>query len=240
MSDSNWNPRQRRDEQAPVEPALGVQLPQDIDAERAVLGAILLQPGILREIGTGLDQDDFYLESHQRIFVAMVELEKAAKAVDQLVVISWLKEHGSLEIAGGMAYVAGLVGSVPHAEYWGHYASILRSKRSLRDLIAVTRGLHSSALGPVDSAERLLDEAAKQTLELSMRGSTSSTISTASLAAGSTARPPISTRRPIECTPAASCVGCATPDSLSSATAFEMAAMMAGALPLFTTPSIIM
>ena len=70
--------------------------------------------------------------------------------------------------------------------------------------------------------------------------STSSTISTASLAAGSTVRPPISTRRPIECTPAASCVGCATPDSLSSATAFEMAAMMAGALPLFTTPSIIM
>ena len=177
MSDSKWNSRPRRDDQAPVEPALGVVLPQDIEAERAVLGAILLQPAILREIGNGLETEDFYLESHQRIFVAMVELEKFGKGVDQLVVISWLKEHGSLEIAGGMAYVAGLVGSVPHAEYWGHYATILRSKRSLRDLIAVTRGLHSQALGPVDSAERLLDDAAKQTLELSMRGSTSSTIS---------------------------------------------------------------
>lgn len=176
MSEGTRNPRQRRDDQAAVEPALGVQLPQDIEAERAVLGAILLQPSILREIGTGLDAEDFYLESHQCIFAVMVELENLGRAVDQLVVISRLKERGTLEIAGGMAYVAGLLSSVPHAEYWTHYAHILRSKRLLRELISLTRKIHSEALGPVENAETIIDEAARQTMALSMRGSSSSTI----------------------------------------------------------------
>lgn len=176
MADGTRTPRAKRDETASVEPALGVQLPQDVEAERAVLGAILLQPVILREIGTGLDADDFYLESHQSIFAVMVELEKLGRAVDQLVVISRLKEKGQLEIAGGMAYVAGLLGSVPHAEYWTHYVRILRSKRLLRELIGVARKMHSEALGPVEDAERVIDEAARSTLALSMRGSSSSTI----------------------------------------------------------------
>lgn len=177
MSESPRNPRNRREEQQPAEPALGVQLPQDVEAERAVLGSILLQPGILRELGTSLDGNDFHLESHRLIFLAMADLERSGRAVDQLVLISRLRELGQLEIAGGMAYIAGLAGTVPHAEYWTHYVTILRSKRSLRDLIGVTRDLHSSALGPVENAAALLDEAARRTLELSLKGSTSSVVS---------------------------------------------------------------
>src|SRR3990172_4932370 len=81
-------------------------LPQNIEAEQAVLGAILIEGNIISQVLEILTSEDFHRESHRKIFEAMIELDKNSNPIDILILFDYLKSHGQLlEEVGGRAYL---------------------------------------------------------------------------------------------------------------------------------------
>ncbi len=110
-------------------------LPHSIDAERAVLGAILLDNQLLDQAGGILVRDDFYLEGHRKIYSKMEVLSASSQAIDSLTLREELQKDSELEAAGGVAYIASLLDGVPHISNIEHYAHIVKEKSLLRKLI---------------------------------------------------------------------------------------------------------
>ena len=96
------------------ETALERPLPQNLDAERSVLGAVLLDNHTLNTAIEKLKPEDFFLEQHRRIFNQMVLLAEAQQAIDLVTLSDQLFRKGELEAAGGAPYLAQLVDGVPH------------------------------------------------------------------------------------------------------------------------------
>ena len=109
--------------------------PQNIEAEKAVLGAVFLSSDALIDAMEYVTAEDFYKHAHQVIFKVMVDLNDADEAIDALTVNNALEEHNQIEDAGGITYIAELAGSVPTAANVGYYAKIVQEKSLLRKLI---------------------------------------------------------------------------------------------------------
>src|SRR5918994_2324930 len=109
--------------------------PQNLEAESSVLGGILLENDAMNLVLELLRAEDFYRESHRKIFRAMIELSDRTEPVDVITLSECLKNRGELEAVGGSAYLASLADSVPPAANISHYARIVREKSILRSLI---------------------------------------------------------------------------------------------------------
>lgn len=134
------------------------RIPSDPGAERAVLGAILLRPDTMAVVEEeGLDVEDFYVESHRRVFEVALELQHEERAIDSVTVVGRLQERGWLERVGGLSFVMGLPASVPSAANFKHYVTSVREQALLRRLLATTEeidGLVQAAeLSPADTLE---------------------------------------------------------------------------------------
>jgi replicative DNA helicase len=112
------------------------RLPHEADAERAVLGAILLDPGALLQVLEKLRGDEFYLESHRIVYQGCVALHEGGQAADLLTVTNHLREQGQLERVGGASYLSSLVEGLPDVANAAHYAGIVHDKFVKRRLIA--------------------------------------------------------------------------------------------------------
>jgi replicative DNA helicase len=114
--------------------------PHNLDAEKSVLGAILLTERTLHTmvLETGLTEHDFYRERHGLVFAAMRALHTAGEPIDQLTVVERLTQHGTLEQAGGPEYVDELTGWVPAAGHGVAYANIVRDLALTRSLLTAT------------------------------------------------------------------------------------------------------
>lgn len=110
--------------------------PQDLAAEQAVLGSLMLRPDGMHEISDAITAPDFYAEKHRRIFAAMHELSEKREPIDLVSVTTTLKNKQELESIGGANYLAELAGSVPSAANIKYYAEIIKKKAALRKLIA--------------------------------------------------------------------------------------------------------
>ena len=110
--------------------------PQSIEAEEAILSAILIDNSTLLDVLEIVSPEDFYRSAHQNIFTAIRELFAANEPVDLVTVVNKVRENGNLEKIGGASYLAGLIDSVPAAVNPPYYAKIIRDKASLRHLIA--------------------------------------------------------------------------------------------------------
>jgi hypothetical protein len=110
-------------------------VPHDLDAERSVLGAILLVNDTFIRAADVVDASDFFRDAHRRIFNAMVALNEHADAIDLVTLKDALARSGELDAAGGPAYIARLVDGVPRATNVEHYARIIREKAALRAVI---------------------------------------------------------------------------------------------------------
>lgn len=110
-------------------------LPNNQEAECAVLGAILLHQPALYEAGETLSKDDFYLEAHRIIWGAFLTLQKAESGIDIVTVKNELRRAGKLEACGGAAYLASLTDGLPRETNIRHYSAIVRERASLRKLI---------------------------------------------------------------------------------------------------------
>lgn len=133
--------------------------PQNLDAEQAVLGAILLDNEALLSSLEVLVPQDFYKESHRQVFRAMLALNEANQAIDLVTLTDDLKRKGLLEQVGGASYVTSLVTSVPTAANVRYHARIVHEKAVLRNLITVATGIVEKGYEAAEGADVLLDRA---------------------------------------------------------------------------------
>jgi replicative DNA helicase len=134
-------------------------LPQNPEAERSVLGAILLDNHALNMAVEKLKPEDFALDQHRRIFVQMIELAEAQQAIDLVTLSDLLSRKGELESAGGAAYISQLIDGVPKISHLEHYAHIVKQKSLLRSVIHAAHGIQQTALDAEDDADAVLDQA---------------------------------------------------------------------------------
>ncbi|MBA4537638.1 replicative DNA helicase [Bacillus aquiflavi] len=143
--------------------------PQNIEAEQAVLGAVFLEPSSLVLASEVLIPEDFYRNSHQKIFHAMLKLSDEGKAVDLITVTEELAAAQLLEDIGGVSYLSELAGSVPTAANIEYYAQIVEEKALLRRLIRTATEIVQDGYAREDEVDELLSEAEKRIMEVAQR-----------------------------------------------------------------------
>lgn len=109
--------------------------PVDTDAERAILGSVILAPDVMDELATTLGEDDFFDDSHRRMFRALKAIRDNHGDADVVQLVHHLKAVGDFEACGGAAYIYRVGQSVPNAAHWKHYARIVRDLSARRNLI---------------------------------------------------------------------------------------------------------
>ncbi len=141
--------------------------PHNLDAEQAVLGALLLEWGAMSDVVTMLKADRFYSFQNQMIFEAMLSLFKQNVHGDTLTIINELTKLGKIEQAGGTAYIASLTDTVPTAANVGYYVGIVLDTAVRRDLIRMSSELRASSFDETRSSRTLLEDAEKSIFTLS-------------------------------------------------------------------------
>lgn len=147
--------------------------PQNIEAEQAVLGAILLEPSALTTASEILIPEDFYRAAHQKIFRTMLQLSDRGEPVDLVTVTSELADANALEEIGGVSYLTELANAVPTAANVQYYAKIVEEKSILRRLIRTATSIAQDGYTREDEVEDVLSEAERKILEVSQRKNTS-------------------------------------------------------------------
>jgi replicative DNA helicase len=141
--------------------------PHSEDAERSLLGAILLEGDVLTAVMPLVEAEDFYVSAHQRIYEACARLFNDGRRVDAVLIKDTLERNGELEKVGGEPYLAQLVAQVPSAVGAEDYARIVSEKAVTRNLIHVCTSIQSSAYEGGVSGHELLDWAEGQVFGLS-------------------------------------------------------------------------
>lgn len=144
--------------------------PQNEDAERSVLGAILLDNPVLDQLSGQLQPESFYREAHRHIFRAMLALHQRSEPIDVLTLADYLAGEDSLEAAGGPAYLTRLSGEVPSAANVGHYAAIVQRKSALRQFITTADTLVTECYDDVNDVETFMDEAEQRLFAITQAG----------------------------------------------------------------------
>ncbi len=141
--------------------------PQSIEAEQAVLGAVLLSPDILPALAERLRSEDFYRGAHQVIYAAALAVAESGEPVDLVTLTGRLQADGKLEESGGIEYIVALSRSVPTAANVDYHAQIVSDRALLRRLIGVTTEIAATSYKGAPDVGELLDSAERRILELS-------------------------------------------------------------------------
>lgn len=140
--------------------------PQNLEAEKAVLGAIFLNGDALVEASEYVTAADFYKRSHQLIFTAMTDLNDNDEAVDVVTITDLLTNQDNLENVGGIEYVTDLASTVPTAANVGYYAKIVRDKSVLRRLIQTATNIVTAGYSSDEDVTTVLDNAEKDIMNV--------------------------------------------------------------------------
>ncbi|HEX7057550.1 MAG TPA: replicative DNA helicase [Bacilli bacterium] len=143
--------------------------PQNLEAEQAVLGAILLDGQVLPAVMEHLNPEDFYKVGHQKIFAAIASLAEDNEPVDLVTLTSRLQDKGLLDEVGGVSYLADLANSVPTAANADFYAQVVAEKSLLRRLIRTATQIASTGYSGGEDVGELIDEAERRIMEISGR-----------------------------------------------------------------------
>ena len=146
---------------------LGRLQPQAIDAEKAVLGACLIEQDAFGTVSDFLKPHSFYESKHQVIFQAIQSLAASNSPVDLITVVQQLQKSGDLENAGGPAYIADLSRSMLSAAHLEYHARIVAQKALARDLIIYTSSIQKQAFDETQDIEQLMQDAEGKLFELS-------------------------------------------------------------------------
>ena len=147
--------------------SLAHTLPANVEAERSILGAILLDNFAYNQAAEHLKPEDFSLDSHRRIFSRMVDLSESSRAIDIITLPEELDRRSELETIGGVAYISSLLDGVPDRPSIEHYIKIVRDKALLRGLIHAANAAIVRASEQSDPAEEILNDAEASILQLS-------------------------------------------------------------------------
>jgi replicative DNA helicase len=147
--------------------SLAHTLPANVEAERSILGAILLDNLAYNEAAEHLKPEDFSLDSHRRIFTRMVDLAESSRPIDMITLVEELDRRKELEAIGDVGYISGLVDGVPDRPSIEHYIKIVRDKALLRGLIHAANAAIARASDQSDPAEEILNDAEAAIFQLS-------------------------------------------------------------------------
>jgi replicative DNA helicase len=137
--------------------------PQNLDAERGVLGSILLLNEAIDEVGETLKADHFYHDAHQKIYRAIHHLyENNVRGIDGVTLAEELDQRSELEEVGGAAYLAEILDSVPHAAHVRYYANIVRQKWMQRTLIYACTDILADSYEMTGEVDDLLQSAERR------------------------------------------------------------------------------
>ena len=145
-------------------------MPANIDAEKTILGAILLDNAAHSEAAEKLEAEDFSLDSHRRIFLRMSELMNEQRAVDIVTLAHELARYKEIEAVGGVAYLASLTEGLPLRPVIEEYIRIVKDKSLLRRLMAICSAAIARAADQSETALEVLGAAETQLLEVSEKG----------------------------------------------------------------------
>lgn len=138
--------------------------PHDLDAERAILGAVLLHPPALEIVGEIIRTDDFYDARHRDIYSAMGRLEQASRQIDHITVCEALQAAGRLQQVGGAAAVAELINAVASPANVQTHCRIVREKAQRRSLRRISYELHANACDEQESLSQLIEQTEQKLL----------------------------------------------------------------------------
>jgi replicative DNA helicase len=141
-------------------------LPHNLEAEKSVLGAILIHNEAFNHAAELIDSKDFFRDAHRRIFNKMVVLSERNDAIDLVTLKDELTRSNELDEVGGPAYIASLADGVPRSANVEHYARIVKEKATLRNLIHSANRILSDAYRAEEDAELILDGAEKAIFEI--------------------------------------------------------------------------
>jgi len=142
-------------------------LPANVEAERSILGAILLDNFAYNQAAEHLRTEDFSLDSHRRIFARMVDLAESSRPIDMITLIEELDRHKDLQAIGDVGYVSSLIEGVPDRPSIEHYVKIVRDKALLRGLISAANTAIARAAEQSDTAEEVLSDTEAAIFQLS-------------------------------------------------------------------------
>ncbi len=143
----------------PADSTIERPLPNNLEAERSILGAILLDNHALNAAIEKIRSEDFFLSQHRQIFERMIQLGEKQQAIDVVTLMEDLSRRGELEAAGGVAYLSQLADGLPRVTNVEHYARIVKEKAVLRSLIFSASAIQEQALAAGDDADVILDRA---------------------------------------------------------------------------------
>ncbi len=143
--------------------------PQNLEAEQALLGSLMLDKDAIIKIENAVTADDFYKNTHAKIFTAMIELYTKQEPIDMLSMTNKLEEKNQLEEIGGSGYLASLVNSVPSAANVVYYAKIIQKKATLRRLINTAGQILTLGYEEAEEVDKLLDESEKLIFGISQK-----------------------------------------------------------------------
>jgi replicative DNA helicase len=141
-------------------------LPHNLEAEKSVLGAILIHNEAFNHAAELIDSKDFFRDAHRRIFDKMVALSERNDAIDLVTLKDELARSNELDEVGGPAYIASLADGVPRSANVEHYARIVKEKATLRSLIHSANRILSDAYRAEEDADLILDGAEKAIFEI--------------------------------------------------------------------------
>jgi len=151
------------------DPSLEKTLPSNLEAERSILGAILLDEKAIFGVLEILAREDFYLESHRKIYEKMKALMANSRAIDLVTLKDELQRAAELEGAGGPAYLASLTDGLPRALNIEHYANIVKEKATLRRLIQISNEITVRSYQSEEEALTILHDVERAVFELASK-----------------------------------------------------------------------
>jgi replicative DNA helicase len=138
--------------------------PQNLDAEKGVLGSLLLVPDLCDEVALIMHAADFYADANRRLYEHIMAMHDAGQRVDAMLLVERLRKLGDFEAVGGAAYIAEVAQSVPYAANAVHYAKIVREKATLRALIHASTQILRDAYDASREPDEICSRAEEQVL----------------------------------------------------------------------------
>ena len=141
-------------------------LPNNLEAERAILGAVLLDNMLINQAAERLRREDFFLDSHRRIYDQMLRLFEQGRGIDPITLQDLLRSAGDLDLVGGSAYIGSLFDGLPRFANIENYTKIVKDKSIIRQLITASNQIMATCFDDEEEAETLLDRAERMVLAI--------------------------------------------------------------------------
>ncbi len=164
----------RRERQKELPPSDGRIPPSDLDAEAAILSAVLIDPSAIDKVLEYLKAEHFYSEAHRRIFEAALELRERGQPVDYIQVSSWLRDRERLQQVGGMPFLTELLNVAPALANVEAYATTVFEKARVRQIIVAAQRIAAEGYIDYGEAQPFIDRAEQAIYQIARTGSSSS------------------------------------------------------------------